>query len=157
MIKVLLFDFSRVLLFPKDDTYEGKLNDLYKQVRNLPDFNFFDHFRLNNELVEYLKVQKKNFRLVMFTSEIIQNDPAVKNILENLFEKVFSATEMGFDKSDVNSYLYIIENLGCKPEEVLFIDDWEKNIETAKKTGLNTHLFINTSKLIKFLESMKYI
>lgn len=36
----LLFDFSRVLLMPKDPDYTGSLNGLYKEHKDDPGFDF---------------------------------------------------------------------------------------------------------------------
>lgn len=56
----------------------------------------------------------------------------------SLFVKDFYSHEIHFGKPDVNSYLKVIELSGVKPEESLFVDDLEKNIEGAQKAGLKT-------------------
>jgi HAD superfamily hydrolase (TIGR01509 family) len=156
MIKVLLFDFARVFLFPKDESYLGKLNDLYKTVKDNDGFNFDSKFYFNEELIEYLKNIKGDFRMVMFTSEIIQNDTVVKNKLDGLFEEIISAKEIGLSKSDPKAYEIISSKLGCDPDEILFIDDWEENVKSAVSIGMNTHLFKDTDELIKTIESGNY-
>lgn len=40
MITNILFDFSRVILFPKDDNYSGLLNDLYRKITEEKKFIF---------------------------------------------------------------------------------------------------------------------
>jgi len=152
MIKILLFDFSRVLLFPKDKNYSGKLNDLYKSVKNKSSFEFEDYFCFNEELINYLKSIKGKFKLVMFTSEIIQNDPVVVKRLDGIFNEIISGKEIGFSKSDPEAFRFIANKLGCKLNEILFIDDWEANVKCAEGVGVKTHLFRDTNELIKFLE-----
>src|SRR3989339_660153 len=118
MIKVLLFDFARVLLFPKDENYSGKLNDLYKTVKDEKHFNFEDVFYFNEELLDYLRTVKDKYKLVMFTSETIQDDLAVVEKLDGIFENIFSAKEMGFAKTDPEAYRFIVSNLQCNPNEI---------------------------------------
>lgn len=87
----LLFDFSRVLLFPKDPTYTGSLNGLYKEHKNDPDFNFFHYFELNEELLTYLDGIKDKANLYIFTSESIQDAPEIAPRVAEVFKQVYSA------------------------------------------------------------------
>ena len=155
MIKLLLFDFARVLLFPKDKSYLGKLNDLYKSIKDSSDFEFESKFNFNEELIKYLESIRNKFRLVMFTSEIIQNDPVVVKKLDGVFEDIISAKEIGFSKSDPDAYRFIANKLGCKLNEILFIDDWEANVKCAESVGVNTHLFRDTNQLINYLNTLE--
>lgn len=149
MIKVLLFDFARVLLFPKNVSYKGVLNDLYKLKKNKKDFIFENYFYFNDELLDYIKSVKNRFRIIMFTSETIQNDPVVMKKLDGIFEKIISAKEIGFSKTDPEAYRFIVDELQCAPDEILFIDDNADNIYGATEAGLNTHLFKDNKGLIE--------
>ena len=153
MIKVLLFDFARVLLFPKDENYSGKLNDLYKTVKDEKHFNFEDVFYFNEELLDYLRTVKDKYKLVMFTSETIQDDLAVVEKLDGIFENIFSAKEMGFAKTDPEAYRFIVSKLQCNPNEILFIDDSVENVNSAKITGMKTYLFTDNVCLIKTINT----
>lgn len=136
MIKAIIFDFSRTLLFPKNKDYSGGLNSLYRDLMQNPDFNFFDHFELNSELLNYLKGVKDKVDLYIFTSEGIQDDPAVKNKIDGIFKKVFSAMQLGMSKKDPSTYKFIAESIAHNPEQILFIDDSVENISAAKASGL---------------------
>ena len=81
MIIYLLFDFSRVLLFPKDDNYDGLLNNLYRKVLNEKGA-FLDNFRFNEELLNFLKPLKDKYNLLVYTTDIIQTDPTAKAVLD---------------------------------------------------------------------------
>ena len=153
MIKVLLFDFARVLLFPKDENYSGKLNDLNKTVTDEKHFKFEDVFYFNEELLDYLRTVKDKYKLVMFTSETIQDDLAVVEKLDGIFENIFSAKEMGFTKTDPEAYRFIVSNLQCNPNEILFIDDNVENVNSAKITGMKTYLFTDNVCLIKTIDT----
>lgn len=138
MIKALLFDFSRTLLFPTDKNYLGGLNSLYRELQQKENFKFLEHFELNNELLNYLVTVKNKFGLYIFTSESIQEDPAIKSDLAIIFTKVFSAKETGLSKKDPKSYELIAKELNISPNEILFIDDSQENLNAAKIAGLNT-------------------
>lgn len=101
VIKTLLFDFSRVLVFPKD---------------------------------------------------ILQNDPAAKEILDPIFDNIFSANELGLNKKDPQGYKIIAEKLGVKPNEILFIDDSIENVKAAQNAGLQAVQFVSNKQLIPWLK-----
>lgn len=145
----ILFDFSRVLLFPQDADYTGSLNGLYKEKLSQPNFNFFDYFKINSELLEYLKKHKSNFELYMFTSESIQNAPELEPYLKPLFTNIFSALDLGYGKVDPQAYSKIAEILDSEPNEITFIDDTQQNIDAAKEAGLKTILYTLNDELVK--------
>lgn len=56
----------------------------------------------------------------------------------SLFVKAFYSHEIQDSKPNVSSYLKVIEHSGVNPDETLFVDDLEKNIEGAQAAGLKT-------------------
>ncbi len=153
MITTLLVDFSRTLLLPKEKTYEGKLNDLYRQITTESGYKFFDFYSLNDELLDFLEPLKDKFNLAIYTTEVIQNDPAIKPHLDNIFAQVFTAHDLGTYKRDPNGYKIISQKLNVSPENILFIDDMPENIEAAKQAGLQTIQFTTSEEVLKELQS----
>lgn len=151
MIKVLLSDFSRVLLFPKDSSYQGGLNDLYKKVLR-SSFKFWDFFELNSELLNYYK-SLTSVKLAIFTSEIIQEAPELKVSLAS-FQDIFSGQRLGIDKARPEAYELLLGKLGAKPGEVVYIDDNLANIQAAKAAGLLTIAYQVNEQIISALSSL---
>lgn len=151
MITNLLFDFSRVILFPKDENYSGLLNDLYRKITN-EKTSFLDHYKFNKELLNFLKSLKNKFKLSIYTTDIIQNDPEAKKLLDPIFENIFAANDLGISKKDPKGYLIIAEKLGVNPEEILFVDDGEANIQAANAAGLQTIRYLTNEQLFKELQ-----
>ena len=75
MIRAIVFDFSRVLLFPKDSGYTGSLNERHRELSKRGDYKLLEHFSLNEELLSYLDKIKGRYDLYVFTSETIQDSP----------------------------------------------------------------------------------
>jgi FMN phosphatase YigB (HAD superfamily) len=150
---ILLFDFSRVLLFPKDLSYSGSLNSLYREHKDEPGFTFFDYFRLNIELLEFLDTLRDSCSFYMFTSESIQNAPEIFPEIDKRFKKIYSALDIGFTKKDSEAYSYIAQDLGVVAAELLFVDDTQENIEAAQKAGLGTFLYKNNQEFIDYIRS----
>jgi HAD superfamily hydrolase (TIGR01509 family) len=146
--KHILLDFSRVLLFPTDESYLGSLNDRYREIVKESDYDYFKSFTLNSELLDFLKSLKPRFTLSIFTSEIIQNDKAVTPFLESIFERIFSAQEIGLSKTQKEAYLKIAEFLNEKPENIFYIDDKEVNVQTASEAGLKAVRYVSNPQII---------
>ncbi len=157
MIKALLFDFSRTLLFPVDKEYSGSLNEIYKLKKGEDDFNFLNYFELSSELISLLGALKEYYKLAIFTSDSIQNDPAIYSNLNSIFIKIYSANEIGFLKSDPKAYEYIANDLDLSCDEIIFIDDSKENTDTASKAKLNTIVYENFNKLIKNFKLRKIV
>ncbi len=148
MITTILSDFSRVILNPKDKNYKGPLNGLYKKlIEQNKLFNFFDYFEFNNGVLNLYTQLRSKYPIYIFTTGIIQNAPEVRERIKSIFDDVFSAEENGLDKEKSDAYIFVAQKLKKNTNEILYIDDEQKNIDAAKKTGLRTIRFEEYKKL----------
>ncbi len=58
--------------------------------------------------------------------------------LSDIFEKAYYSHRIGCRKPDPEAFRAVLEGSRLKPEETLFVDDLEVNIEAAKKMNLHT-------------------
>jgi len=70
------------------------------------------------------------------------------------FDEVIWSYELKLAKPDPAIYHAMLAKVGTKPEETLFIDDREENIEAARALGIKTHLFTTVEALIADLKGM---
>jgi epoxide hydrolase-like predicted phosphatase len=68
------------------------------------------------------------------------------------FEQKFLSYDLRMKKPDAEIFLTVAEKLEAKPEQCLFIDDLEPNIESAKRLNFQTILFQNAEQLRGELE-----
>ena len=156
MINTILTDLNYVLLFPVDVQYNSSVNTFHRKLlQKFKKYNIFDYFKFNSELLDYYKSLKmNNYSLNMFTSGTIQKDPQIKKIIDPIFENIFSSIELGYNKREVQSYYNICQKLNKNKKEILFIDDLEFCIQTAKKAGLNAVRYENNQKLFNAMKSI---
>jgi HAD superfamily hydrolase (TIGR01509 family) len=154
MIKALLFDFSRVLLFPRDESYTGSLNEKHRTLSEESSYNILDHFVLNEELLQFLDKIKGRVGLYIFTTDTIQDDPVLKARIEPVFKEIFSANKLGLSKQDPDSYTQLAEKMGLKTYEILFIDDSIRNTEEASQSGMRTLHYVNNQELLLKLKDI---
>lgn len=149
-MRTLLFDFSKVLLFPKDENYHGSLNKLYRKIQN-DGKNFNDHYRLNTDLLNYLS--ELNCGKYIFTTGTVQNAPEIKGQVAAVFNDIFNVPLIGFEKTDKRAYLDIAERVGVEPNELLFIDDNKDNLKAAKEEGLDTLHYEDNEQVKSFVNN----
>ncbi len=154
MIKALITDFSKVVLFHKDSSYIGKLNRLHEELLKESDYDIWEHFKLNDDLLSYYKVLSSSLDLYIFTTRYIQEYPPIKSRLEWIFEDVFISTDLWVKKDEKEAYLLLAEKLKLKPEEILFIDDTLGNIEAAKEAWFNTVRYENFKQAKSSIQNM---
>jgi putative hydrolase of the HAD superfamily len=63
------------------------------------------------------------------------------------FDQLTWSCELGVVKPDPAIYLHTIRKLNVKPEQALFIDNLQKNIDGAEEVGLQAALFENVEQL----------
>jgi len=80
---------------------------------------------LTNNIKEWFGVHKKRFNLGKY------------------FDIIITSFDTGLAKPDKKIYLLTLKRLKLKPNECLFIDDYESNINAAKKLGMKTILYKN--------------
>lgn len=152
MVEVVLFDFSRVILFPRDKEYQGGLNELHRELSQKPNYQFLNHFKLNKELVQFLiKQVKGKLPIYLFTFGTIQNEPDIAENTRALFRKVYLAEKLNLNKENSRSFRYIAKDIGVRPQEILFIDDKKVNVGAAQRAGLKAIQFKSNNQVIRRL------
>jgi FMN phosphatase YigB (HAD superfamily) len=153
MVKVIISDFSRVLLFPVDKGYLGSLNSLNNELlKSDSNYDFTHHFTLNIELLCYY--QTLGMPVYIFTSVRIQEHPAIKDYLRKSTASIFSARDLGIVKTDSSSYELLASMLNIKENEILYIDDSKDNVDAAKEAGCQVLLYESNSILIKRIDTI---
>jgi putative hydrolase of the HAD superfamily len=75
-----------------------------------------------------------------------------RELLEELFEEVVISGEVGMRKPDPDAYLHTAERLGVRPEECVFVDDHDDNVEAARRIGMRTVHHRETPDTVEELE-----
>jgi len=151
MITTLVSDLSYVLLFPKDKNYQGTLNGLYKTLTG--SYNFFDYYQLNQPLFEaYQEFKEQGTSVNIFTSGSLQENAQVNQVLEPVFENIYSAEKLNLNKSEPEAYRKVAQLLGKSPEEILFVDDQLANVEAAREAGMEIVYYTSPKETVAILK-----
>lgn len=180
--KAIVFDFSWVLLHPKNRNYKGKLNDLNRiNTQNNPlgayiTTSFGNEFVINTMLIKEIKRIKERYKIpvYMFTTDVIQERSEVQRVIKNVFDRIFTAreivdlkkvtaTDLDKAKTEISAFKYIAEEINLPGGIILYVDDKPQNLAVAKdaKVGFEIYEYKkevsmeeSNRKLFKVLENL---
>lgn len=77
----------------------------------------------------------------------------IKN-LDILFDKLYLSYEMGMWKPDAEIYHEVLRSNKLQPNEVIFFDDNQHNIESAKAIGMQTILVEPPTSIVEYCKNI---
>ncbi|MFW9897404.1 MAG: HAD-IA family hydrolase, partial [Candidatus Thorarchaeota archaeon] len=137
------------------------------QVCEIDQENFFSAFNsiisgYNPDIVKLIKKIKGNSDLKLLCLSNI-NSSHWKFLLNqnweffDYFDQLILSHRIHLTKPDRKIFQYAIKVAGCKPEEIVFIDDGVNNIRSAKELGIIGLKFIDIKTLVEELENLQMI
>jgi len=110
------------------------------------------------ELLKKLKTQYRTFLLsntnelhvIAFEAEMKKQ--GIKESMTDLFEKVWYSNEIQMRKPYPETYIAVMKEANIKPEETLFLDDRQENLDGAKKAGLHVQLINDDFTTLDFFK-----
>lgn len=99
-------------------------------------------------------LRKKGVKCYIATrNEKYRRDYLWNNLkLKDYFDGIFCSCDIGHDKCSPDFFDHVVDKLKLEPKEIMFLDDREKNVECAKRYGIDAHLCDNIETLKKELE-----
>jgi putative hydrolase of the HAD superfamily len=74
--------------------------------------------------------------------------------LKNYFDGVFCTCDIGYDKWQLEFFEYVFKKLKLKPQEIMFFDDTQKNIDIISKEGVHAYFYENIDTLKKHTDQL---
>lgn len=109
--------------------------------------NYLDTIEINDGFYDFILSVSKHYKLA-----IISNDSSrwskylrEKYDINKYFDVISISGDLKIQKPDERIFKLTIEQLGCKAEDCMYIDDREGNLKAARKVGMNTVLFNSTN------------
>ena len=154
----------------KSDLTKGKISliDVYSKIikqsglKNLDAEDVVDKhlkiFRkiiedLNEEVLSLVKKLREDYLVVCLVNAESDVVPLVKKRgIYDYFEHAYISTELKMEKPNKEIYSTVLNDLNCRAEEAIFIDDKEDNVNSARRVGINSILYKNFRRLKKDLK-----
>ena len=157
-------DMYKYLEYDKDDVIERLSNYHLSSIKTIDEFkeafnNIKVDFNLDVDFEEYVKIYNDYFMNIDYYKEVAKYEVSLKDkcyigVLSNLsvidhdridkqlglnnYDYTFLSYEFGCQKPGIKIYRKVQDMVPFEPNEILFIDDLEKNIVSAKEIGWNT-------------------
>lgn len=147
---------KKIVPFLKKIGWKGTAGNYLKQQ-----FQFERNY-LDKNLVSMVKrFRKKGIKCFLCTDQEKNRAEFLLNKMNfrNIFDGHFISYYIGCRKCHDDFWKYAIDELkkefsGIKPEEAVFFDDTQKNIDTASKFGIQAFLFKNPERFKKDLKDL---
>jgi HAD superfamily hydrolase (TIGR01509 family) len=152
-MKALIIDFSRVLVFAKDPNVES-LNRHHEELAQAPGYEFYEHFNLNRELLEFLAGLKDRMPMYIFTDGRLHVLPEVAVYLRDIFRGAQTVESVGVSKKDPEAYRQLVRQLGLEPDDVVFVDDKPAHVEAARTAGLQGVVYRDNAQVMEALAKL---
>jgi putative hydrolase of the HAD superfamily len=142
-------EFARRLSEQLDDGFDiAHLRQLY-----------FERIQPNEAMIRFCAEQRRSgLRTALLTNNVREWEPlwrAKLPELDEIFEVVVDSAFVGMRKPEPEIYELTVERLGdgLRPEDCLFVDDFEINCAAARELGMVAVRFDNAEQAIPELES----
>lgn len=70
------------------------------------------------------------------TNEIHWNMVLQQSNIDKYIKRSFLSYQIGKLKPDRSMFLYVVNELGCQPSDIIFFDDSQTNVDAAKEVGI---------------------
>lgn len=122
-----------------------------KSVDEFLDYWFKAENQINDALSENIRMLRKNkIKCILATNQEKYRLEYMKKEMdfETTFDKIYSSNFIGFKKPDIEYYRFILNDLNETPSNIIFYDDRQENVESAKSLGINSILYSTDQKIL---------
>ncbi|HRY59994.1 MAG TPA: HAD family phosphatase [Patescibacteria group bacterium] len=133
-------------MFWKDYLSEIGIKEDWRKLKEI----LLDFFEPNEGMIELCKELRTNgIKLILLSDQTREWWPFLndKFKIDSYFDSTIVSALVGVHKPDPKIYQMAVEVSGMKPEECIFVDDLEHNLEPAEKIGMKTIFFKDPKQL----------
>ena len=135
---------------------------LRKQINYSPEefVHLVDEFFANDELdiglLDYVRKLHRTYKTGLLSNAFddLRQIISERWHFEDAFDDIIISAEVGCAKPDARIFRLAVERLGVEAGETVFVDDMQRNVEGAKKVGLQAIQFQNPLQMRLDLEQL---
>ena len=106
---------------------------------------WFSAEKENPEMISIAKkLKEENISLFILSNNLKERSQYYKkyfSFLGTIFKKTYYSWQTGFIKPDRRSYGLVLQENGLQPDECVYFDDSQTNVDVAREIGINAFLF----------------
>ena len=124
-----------------------------RDKKHLLDEVFNEGSYIDEDLLKQIVEMSKEYKIGLLSNYSTDLRPKIEKewALGSVFDEIIISCEVGMIKPDPVVFNLMLERLGVKADESVFIDDRIKNIDSAKKMGFHTIFFTSKEQALEEL------
>jgi len=147
-------------------TPKERSSDLWQPIADLLNLSISDFLdfwfssdTLNLEMLEFAKeLKNQGFQIFIISNSLRERIQYYRQHFPeifNQFDNIYFSCETGFVKPDPKALEYVLKENNLNPEECIYFDDSQENIETAKTLGIKAKLFNSLKDSKEFIKEFE--
>jgi epoxide hydrolase-like predicted phosphatase len=141
-----------------DDVWAWVIDHLGISPKDRPvlESDFWAGDRVDDELVDYLRGLRPGLKTALLSNAWTSLRAALEEEwhISDAFDVVVISAEVGLVKPDPRIFHLALSQLGISPDEAVFLDDMQRNVEAARSVGLHAIQFKSTEQAINDMAVM---
>lgn len=147
-IRAIIFDLGGVLI--EIDWERYREDERLGVLRE----NLWPYETLNTELTQFLVKLRPRYKLATICNGGSREAMNRKFRLNERMDLMVFDGEEGIAKPDARIYQRTLIRLGVQPEEAVFVDNKESNVDAAQRLGIHSIHFKNTAQTIADIQAV---
>ncbi len=167
----LTYDELSALVFDSDSAFQAMKGEItavehWEDVRKVLNIskNEFSQIRLefwagdalDEDLINYLRTIRPDYMTALLSNAWDDLRPAIEDLwkIDDAFDRILISSEIGIIKPDRLIFERMLSDLGVKPAEAVFVDDFPQNVAAAEEVGLEAIHFRETNQTLEDLQAL---
>jgi epoxide hydrolase-like predicted phosphatase len=138
-------------LITAEQHWKNVANALQKTEISIPDIQqrFWSGDRLDRALIGKIRQQRKEYMTALLSNAFDDLQNMIANVwnIQDAFDEIVISAEVGLMKPDRRIYSLVLDRLALRPKEALFIDDFQTNIDGARRANIKAVQFFSTAQI----------
>ena len=132
-----------------DNEFFSRLGQLAGQSQEEVRGEFGAHGSMHRELLDYIgELRQQGLKTAILSNSAVSlYDEVAKHQLGPLFDVILCSEEAGVAKPDPKMYHLALKRLNVSPDEALFVDDRQYNVNGAEAVGIDAVIYTGLTGL----------
>jgi epoxide hydrolase-like predicted phosphatase len=133
----------------------SRLGFSVQQVKDLVD-EFFAGDALDTALVDYVRTLHGHYKTALLSNAWDDTRQAIVERwhIDDAFDELIISSELGIVKPDPRIFQLVLDKLGVTANQAVFVDDMQRNVDGARRVGLEGICFQNPQQMKLDLERL---
>lgn len=119
---------------------------------------YFEEATITDEMLFLINKLQKCYTVVVLTNTEVETGKIFsQGMIATTVGHVYASSQLHMKKPSPEIYAYVCHNLGVVPQECVFIDDLEENINGARRKGMRGIIYRNHETLVQDLKAIHVI